>query len=55
MHQFLDWIAMGGYSLYVWPAYFLVYGILLLNVFRMKKHKSRIYTSLKHWFKREDT
>ena len=24
MNQFFEWLAMGGYSLYVWPAYGVV-------------------------------
>ena len=32
MNQFFDWLAMGGYSIYVWPAYGLVCAVLVMNL-----------------------
>ncbi len=51
MQQFFDWLAMGGYSSYVWPAYFLAIGVLVGNVVLLKKQKTSIARKLQDWFK----
>lgn len=50
MNQFIEWLAMGGYSLYVWPAYGLVCGVLLMNILGIRWQKNRIRQKLQHWF-----
>lgn len=52
MKHFFEWLAMGGYSLYVWPAYGLVCAVLVMNLFGMKIQKIRTRQKLQQWFKR---
>lgn len=52
MSQFFDWLAMGGYSMYVWPAYGLVCAVLVMNVLGMKWKKKQTQKKLQQWFKR---
>lgn len=52
MDQFVNWLAMGGYSSYVWPAYALVFLVLILNVISIKKQKMKTHQKLQQWFKR---
>lgn len=52
MNQFLDWLAMGGYSIYVWPAYGLVFFVLAMNLLGMKWKKKQTRHKLQQWFKR---
>ncbi|EHL31454.1 heme exporter protein CcmD [Legionella drancourtii] len=39
MNQFVEWFAMGGYSIYVWPAYGLVGVVFVMNLLGMKWKK----------------
>ncbi|KAF3979293.1 MAG: heme exporter protein CcmD [Methylococcales symbiont of Iophon sp. n. MRB-2018] len=32
MNSFNEFLAMGGYSMYVWPAYGIAFVVLLLNI-----------------------
>lgn len=52
MTPFMQWLAMGGYSSYVWPAYGIVWVILALNLLGIKWQKHRTRERLKQWFKR---
>lgn len=52
MNQLFDWLAMGGYSLYVWPAYGIVCAVLVMNLFGIKWQKERTRQKLQRWFKR---
>lgn len=52
MNQFYEWLAMGGYSLYVWPAYALVFAVLVMNLLGIKWQKHRTRQKLQRWFKR---
>jgi heme exporter protein D len=49
MNQFLEWLAMGGYSIYVWPAYGVV---LVMNLLGIKWQKKQTRQKLQQWFKR---
>ena len=51
MSQFIQYLDMGGYSLYVWPAYGIVCTVLLLNILFAKRKKKRTYQQLQQWFK----
>jgi heme exporter protein D len=51
MKQFLHWFAMGGYSLYVWPAYGLAALVLLINILSVKFQSARVRKKLQNWFK----
>lgn len=53
MSEFMHWIAMGGYAAYVWPAYGLVCGVLVLNVLSTKRLTRRTHTKLKQWYKHQ--
>lgn len=52
MKQFFDWLAMGGYSAYVWPAYGLVCTVLILNFLGIRLQKARTRQKLQRWFER---
>jgi heme exporter protein D len=52
MSPFFDWLSMGGYSMYVWPAYGLVFGIFVVNFGVVKWQKNRTRQKLQRWFKR---
>ncbi len=42
MNQFIQWFGMGGYAMYVWPAYGLVCAVLLGNLISVKWHKKQL-------------
>jgi heme exporter protein CcmD len=52
MPELTNWILMGGYASYVWSAYGLGVGLLLLNSLGCRLQKNKINKSLTHWFKR---
>ena len=51
MNQFYEWLAMGGYSAYVWSAYGLVSVVLLMNLLSIKWKKKQTRHKLQQWFK----
>jgi heme exporter protein D len=51
MNQLFEWVSMGGYSMYVWPAYGLVCAVLLINIVSIKWQKARTQKKLNQWFK----
>lgn len=51
MNQFLAWLNMGGYSLYVWPAYGLVGLVLGMNFLAIKWKKKQTHHKLQQWYK----
>ena len=52
MNQFMNWFAMGKYSLYVWSSYALFTSIFLIHFFAIKWQRRRLYNELQQWFKR---
>ncbi|WP_115336920.1 heme exporter protein CcmD [Legionella londiniensis] len=44
---------MGGYSIYVWPAYGAVCIVLVMNLLGIKWQRRRILNKLKFWLKRD--
>ncbi|MCL5272916.1 MAG: heme exporter protein CcmD [Gammaproteobacteria bacterium] len=52
MSAFFEWLAMGGYSTYVWTAYGLVAVVLTMNLLGVKLQKLRTHQKLQRWFKR---
>lgn len=52
MNPFFEWLAMGGYSAYVWPAYGLVGVVLIMNLISIKWQKTRTRQKLQRWYKR---
>lgn len=51
MPELMQWFAMGGYAGYVWPAYGLVVGLLLLNGISCRWQRKRIKKSIQIWIK----
>ncbi|AUH72692.1 heme exporter protein CcmD [Legionella sainthelensi] len=51
MNQFLEWLTMGGYSIYVWSAYGLVSVVLVMNLLGMKWKRKQTRQKLQQWFK----
>lgn len=51
MNQLMDWIAMGGYSIYVWPAYGLVCVVLVMHLLGIKWQRIRARKKILAWFK----
>ncbi len=52
MNKFQLWLAMGGYSLYIWPAYGLVAVVLFINILGIRLRGRRVHRKLQEWFKR---
>lgn len=50
MSQFLQWLTMGGYFMYVWPAYGLVGIVLVMNLLSVKWKKKQARQRLQQWF-----
>jgi heme exporter protein D len=50
MTSLIQWLSMGGYGLYVWPAYGLVCSVLVVNLFVIKRQKNRLIKSLQQWY-----
>lgn len=51
MIQLLNWLAMGGYARYIWPAYGLVFVVLLGNLFGIRWQRQKTRKKLLQWFK----
>ena len=51
MSGFLHWFAMNGYSIYIWPAYGLVFLVLTGNLLSIKWQRLRTHKLLRQWFK----
>lgn len=52
MNEFIQWLSMGGYALYIWPAFFIVTISLLLNTILVNKNKKNVLIKLNTWLKR---
>lgn len=48
-----NWLAMGGYGVFVWGAYGFSLGILVLNVVWSKYKRKQILSKLKKFLSRE--
>lgn len=53
MNQLLQWLAMGGYAIYVWPAYGLVFVVMIMYLFGIKWQAKRARKLLQLWIKRQ--
>lgn len=51
MNLGLEWLSMGGYASYVWPAYGLVCSALLMIWLVVKRQKRQMKARLEQWFK----
>lgn len=52
MNGFANWVAMGGYGVYVWSAYALAVVILGFNVWSMRRARKLAYRHLRQWFEK---
>lgn len=50
MREFLHWLAMGEYGLYLWSSYSLAAAVLIFHVISMKKQKKATMRQLRQWF-----
>lgn len=50
MTKIIEWLAMGGYAVYVWPAYVLVALMLAVGGITMTIQKRRMQKKLMQWF-----
>ena len=53
MSNFLTWVTMGKYSLFVWPAYGVVGIVLVMNMLGIRWQRKNTFKRLQHWFKRQ--
>lgn len=51
MNSFYEWLNMGGYGLYVWPAYALAAMVFTLNFWGMSVQKNRVRQRVQQWYK----
>ncbi|MDX1838808.1 heme exporter protein CcmD [Legionella taurinensis] len=49
----MNWLAMGKYAMYIWPAYGLVCGVLALLLLDIKRQQKRTRSKLNQWFRRQ--
>jgi heme exporter protein D len=49
MKALLAWLSMGGYGLYVWSAYGLVFLYIVLQLFGLRSFKQRSLAQLSRW------
>ncbi|MCA0404426.1 MAG: heme exporter protein CcmD [Proteobacteria bacterium] len=54
MISFLNWLKMGGYFPYIWPAYGFALLILGLNLWALRIKKIKTKEKLQAWFKRQE-
>ena len=52
MTKFIHWLVMGGYSIYIWPAYGLVCVVLVMNLLGIKRSHIKTREKLRQWFKK---
>ncbi|MDP3704404.1 MAG: heme exporter protein CcmD [Legionellaceae bacterium] len=52
MSELMPWFAMHGYAVYVWPAYGLVFGVLIINVVSIRWRGKRTRQNLRTWLNR---
>jgi len=53
LDNLIHWLSMGGYSIYVWPAYGLVFAMLVVNILGIKTQNSKSRKKLLDWIKRQ--
>lgn len=51
MNPVMNWLSMGGYSIYIWPAYLLVSAVLLFNVLAVNRGAAQTKKKLLQWYK----
>lgn len=53
MSSFLEWINMGGYGIYIWPAYIIACIVMIINVLTVKIEKKAVSKNLDKWYKKK--
>lgn len=53
MNALLQWLDMGGYAWYVWPAYGIFCVFLVMNLLEIRVLQKRTRQKLTQWFKRQ--
>lgn len=51
MNPFLSLFAMGGYGSYVWPAYGLVFAMVVINILTIKRQRKQAKKTLQQWLR----
>lgn len=46
----LNWLAMNGYSYYIWSAYGLVALVMVVNIIEIKHQRNKVWQKLQRWF-----
>lgn len=49
----LQWVSMGGYGIYIWPAYGLVLSVLVINLLSIRWQRKQAHRLIKRWMKHE--
>jgi len=50
MSQFIEWAAMGGYGVYIWPTYGVVTLLLIFNAVNTRWQYKKTLNRLRAWF-----
>lgn len=50
MKQLSLWLYMGGYSMYIWPAYGVAFTVISMNLFSIWRDRVRARKMLRQWF-----
>lgn len=53
MNALYHWLYMGGYGVYIWSAYGLLFSVMLINGFGLKWQRRRVFRALRRWFKHQ--
>lgn len=52
MSQINLWLTMGGYGMYIWPAYGITCFILIVHIIDIRHQRKRIHKKLRQWLQR---
>lgn len=55
LDNFLNWLTMGGYSLFIWPAYGIVSVGLVVYLLGIHRKRSKIKQKLQQWIKQQSS
>ena len=49
----MTWFGMHGYAAYIWSAYGVVFVVLTMNWWLIKRQRRQTFKILQQWFKRQ--